>query len=197
ILRGHTQMVSSVNYSPDGRRLVSRDKSGRTLVWDAVTGKLLPKEPAPATLSPDNRSPDGRGVAVPVDDVVRIYRRPPPGGYDPWAEAEERRQILAPRWHAEDAAGAEQRGDWFAAVFHRRRLASIRPEDRPNRALLARALANLGRWQEALDTCGLLLENDPTLVPVYLERARLRLALGDRASATVDTLTGLGLASRS
>jgi tetratricopeptide (TPR) repeat protein len=65
------------------------------------------------------------------------------------------------------------------------------------RACLARACANRGRLQEALDLCDGLLAAQPELAPAYLERARLRLLGGRRPAADVDLLVGLALASRS
>jgi WD40 repeat protein/tRNA A-37 threonylcarbamoyl transferase component Bud32 len=123
-LRGHTRAVRSVVYSCDGTRLVSRDASGATLVWDVASGQLLPDEPPPQRLTADNVSPDGAIVAVPDGHLIRLWpRRPPPGGYNPWAEDLEQRKILAPAWHAEQAAAADKAGNAFAAAFHRRRLA--------------------------------------------------------------------------
>jgi dipeptidyl aminopeptidase/acylaminoacyl peptidase len=123
-LRGHTSFVSSVAYSPDGSRLVSTDLSGKRMVWDAAGARLLPDERPPNRLPLSSVSPDGEHVAVPERAVVRIYRRHPvPGGYDPWLEDAERRRVQVPLWHDAGSAAAANRGDTFAADFHRRRLA--------------------------------------------------------------------------
>jgi WD40 repeat protein len=123
-LRGHTAGVSSVAYSRNGARIVSIDFSARTMVWDAATGQLLAGEAPPQCLAPDNVSPDGTTVAIPDGNVVRLWsRRPPSGGFDPWAEDRQRRRVHAPAWHAQEAAAAEKAGDTFAAAFHRHRLA--------------------------------------------------------------------------
>jgi WD40 repeat protein len=195
-LRGHTAEVLSVYYSPDGARLVSTDRSGRTLVWDAVTGKPLPDEPPPPRLRADNVSPDGATVAVPDGNVIRLIpRRPAPGGYDPWAEDLYRRTALAPAWHAQVARDAEQHGDWFAAAFHRRRLAQLRSDQPEHRLDLARALGQRGRWREALEVCDRVVARHPQLAPAYLDRSRLRRACGDRPGADRDSLTALALAA--
>ena len=39
-LRGHTDYVLSVAYSPDGRKLASGDKNGTVRIWNAQTGSL-------------------------------------------------------------------------------------------------------------------------------------------------------------
>jgi WD40 repeat protein len=123
-LRGHPDALIAVSYSADGTRLVSTDVSGSTLVWDAATGKLLPGEPPPPRLAEDNVSPDGATVAVPTGNLLCLWpRRPTAGAYDPWAEDLNRRKVLAPAWHAQEAAAAAKAGNAFAAAFHRRRLA--------------------------------------------------------------------------
>jgi hypothetical protein len=123
-LRGHTHFVTSVCYSPDGSRIVSSDGNGKTLVWDAA-GKLLPDEKPPPQLTNSNVSPDGKHVAVPDRDTIRIWqRRPRPAEYDPWTEDALRRFVQGPLWHAAEAEAAQKRGDAFAAAFHRRRLAA-------------------------------------------------------------------------
>jgi hypothetical protein len=198
VLRGHTDTVYSVCYSPDGSRIVSADAFGRRLVWDAATGERRLDEPVPPAPAASNTSPDGRRVAVPDGDVVRVWsRRPEPGGYDPWAEDQARRTALAPAWHAADAAAAEYRGDWLAALFHRRWLARNVPGDSLRQVGLARTAWRAGRLQEALETTGRLLAEDPGFAPGYLERSRSRLAAADGPGARADMLVALALASRS
>jgi hypothetical protein len=120
-LRGHTADVRSVGYTPEGTRVVSTHASGKTLVWDAASGQPLPNETPPQSLAVDNVSPDGQFVAVPHGTDVQVFRRQPvPGDYDPWAENAERRHVQVPLWHAEQAKAARQRGNDFAAAFHRR-----------------------------------------------------------------------------
>jgi hypothetical protein len=85
--------------------------------WQRVKEKGL-------LVNPVDVSPDGETLTEPNSEFLRLWRRPPlPYGYDPWAEDRERRMALAPAWHDEDAAAAEDAGDWFAAAFHRRLLA--------------------------------------------------------------------------
>jgi WD40 repeat protein len=104
-LRGHTGWVSSVSYSPDGTRIASASQDGTIRIWDARTGQLLAGE-----------KPSAPGAGA---DAAW----PSSGTYDPWAEDFQRRTVLASLWHAEELQAAQQRGDAFAAAFHRRYLA--------------------------------------------------------------------------
>ncbi len=59
-LPGHLGTVGAVEFSPDGKRLVSADQAGLVIVWDATTLKeykrwQLPGEVHHATFAPDNR----------------------------------------------------------------------------------------------------------------------------------------------
>jgi hypothetical protein len=115
--------VFSVCYSPDGSRIVSRDITGKTLVWDAA-GNLRPDDKPPQPLTSSNLSPDGNLVAVPDGDTIRLWRRrPAPGDYDPFAEDDRRRRVRTPLEHAELLDAAQLPRDAFAAAFHRRCLA--------------------------------------------------------------------------
>jgi hypothetical protein len=200
-LRGQTFRVSTVSYSPDGTRLASASQDGTVKVWDARSGaELLSLRGHTGFVNSVSYSPDGTRLAsASQDGTVKVWdaRLPAPGGYDPWAEDFERRQALAPTWHDEDAEAAEQRGDAFAAVFHRRWLLRVRPDVSLERVRLARTLARFGLLRDALDLCDHLLADQPGLAPAYLERARLRLLAGQKPAADADTLVGLTLASRS
>jgi hypothetical protein len=44
-LRGHTNSVPKVAYSPDGRRMVSTSSDKTVKVWDAQTGRMWPSRP--------------------------------------------------------------------------------------------------------------------------------------------------------
>jgi hypothetical protein len=174
-IRGHTNWVTSVAYSSDGSRLLSTDTDGKSLVWEAAGGKLVPDEKPTPPLTNSNLSPDGKHVAVPDGTVIRIWLRRPPPGDDPWAEDWQRRQGQVPRWHAEQAAAALQRGDAFAAAFHRRRLA-----EGDNLRLLAWAQLAAGEEPACLQTLAGLREEQQGLAVRWQVSATLASALAVR-----------------
>ena len=75
-LRGHTDAVNGVAYSPDGTRLASASSDGTVRVWDAITGQEL-LTPSPATRTTSDAvafSPDGRRLASAGDDrTVQVW----------------------------------------------------------------------------------------------------------------------------
>jgi WD40 repeat protein len=136
-LRGHTSGVFCVCYSPDGTRLASAsglfDKTVK--VWDTQSNSLVltlrghTDEVAAVCFSPDGT----RLASASHDQTIKIWdtrtgaqagELPHARAYDAWAEDLYCHTSVAPAWHAESAHAAEAQGDWFAAAFHRRLLAS-------------------------------------------------------------------------
>ena len=129
-LYGHTGGVSSVAFSPDGRRLFTWDGRGEMRAWSAEDGKPVPADNPPprpnsgfAALSPDGRLFALRGYLTLQD--VRIINRLRAAPLWPLPDAAERKH-----YHSEQARLAEQQQQWFAAAFHLGRLLL----DEPNNA---------------------------------------------------------------
>ena len=71
-----TQNITSVQWSPDGSRIVSANDDGYLEIWDAISGGLLQEFQGHAgTVNTISWSPDSTrfASASPIDKVVRIW----------------------------------------------------------------------------------------------------------------------------
>ena len=77
VLRGHTEIVTTIAYSPDGQRIASGSvyPENKLGVWDAVTGKQLAmKEGHDNEVKLVAYSPDSRYIATAsMDQTVRLW----------------------------------------------------------------------------------------------------------------------------
>jgi WD40 repeat protein len=88
-LVGHTRLVTSVDFSPDGRRLVSASRDRDAILWDASSGKALRVLRGHFGPVSDARfSPDGRWIVTAgprsvglwlasTAELIRLLRGPP------------------------------------------------------------------------------------------------------------------------
>jgi WD40 repeat protein/tetratricopeptide (TPR) repeat protein len=131
VLRGqYWNGLSKASFTPNGRTLITADSAGRETVWRLPAGKPLGGIAPPAASGRYLVSPDGRFEARLRGNTIHVVARSRfSAGYDYWEEEQARRQPGALAWHMQRAAAAEQRGDWFAAVFHRERAVLLSPWD--------------------------------------------------------------------
>ena len=61
-LKGHTDVVTSVAFSPDGRRIVSGSFDSTVKVWDASSGQEILTLKGPGSVDSVAFSPDGRRI---------------------------------------------------------------------------------------------------------------------------------------
>jgi hypothetical protein len=176
-VKGHTGLVLSMAFSPDGTRLVVRYADNSVKAWDLRTQQETPPpNPLPrfADPGPVDVSPDGRFLALPVGDDVRVidtrlsreelaYRRalaaPDPARHA-WeaAQAERAGQPFAVLFHLDRAGCAHaERGEWDKARAHFGRVTAMEPNDLGGWRRLALANLGAGRTDAYRDTCGRLL----------------------------------------
>jgi hypothetical protein len=130
-LTGHVAPIEAYGFAPDGS-LFSRDTDGANLQWSLPSGEAAAASGVDPTPLPAE-SPDGQWT-VDIDRrdpaVLRVVRLNPHAlAFHPWKEAALNRARHMADWHAADAAGAEARGDWFAAAFHLRALVATELDD--------------------------------------------------------------------
>lgn len=122
---GHESGVVSVAYSRDGKHLYSKDMKERTLKWDAATNRRI--EDKAGSFADTLENPNRRTQVVKNGRDVLVVRRTKDRD-DLWSEDHDRREYWKSIWHAEDAAKFEAEQSWFAARWHLKRLAELKPK---------------------------------------------------------------------
>jgi WD40 repeat protein/tRNA A-37 threonylcarbamoyl transferase component Bud32 len=183
-LVGHEgNYVMTVRYSPDGKWLLSSDEKGGVRMWDAETGK---PRPLPTSLF---SVPGGLGLAISSSGRWLAFATPMTGGVmliDTVLTAEEnRRHHEACRpdidWHDREARAAVENHMWFGAWFHLQYVLQSRPDDADSRLRRGTALAEMGRWDEAIGDFQEVAQKAPDRAEVWRD-----LALAQRAAGQTD-----------
>ena len=74
-LQGHHSQVTSLAYSPDGRRIVAGSYDGTVIIWDASTGqsiRTLDSHASPWVLSAAF-SPDDKRIVTGATDGIKVW----------------------------------------------------------------------------------------------------------------------------
>jgi tetratricopeptide (TPR) repeat protein len=186
-LRCQTQYVFKVAFSGDGKTLWSQEASGVTKAWDLKTGKEIENPGKPPAFGRQNDlHPSLPLLALPYGDTIHLVDLSPPDADElAWRKAMAR---FDPFWHEEQAKSGEAAKNWFAAVFHRSRLAEQAPWNFDHWEKLDSDCRQLGNYHPALAVCDRLLRRSPTLAPIYGRRSALRLSCGDSWGGWADLL---------
>jgi hypothetical protein len=199
-LKIHTGGVSSVAFSSDGRRIVSRGQSGNVLSWDASSGRRLPDAPAALPTGALTVAVYGN-LRVHADGaMLRLERLLSPDEQRRIQQDEERLaailQASARReFHTTEAESAEKRSQTFAAVFHLDRLLPLLPGQRSallqrRRTILAAALKANRNDAWAARALARQAVGDHTSVPGRATLSSLRAVLAQHQDAPQDRLYG-------
>jgi WD40 repeat protein len=123
--RQTSRRLASLEFSRNGGRLIATDDREKVHVWDARTGKPIPKAKDRPGVRKAFHSPDGKWLVVSEDGALRLARAPDR------KELAFRRRMTAPDpvWHRRQAGRFAKEKRWFAAAFHLDRLLRIRPTD--------------------------------------------------------------------
>jgi WD40 repeat protein len=74
VCSGHSKIVTSAEFSPDGQQVVTSSYDGTARVWDAATGRQLTALSHPGAVYTATFSPDGHRVLTAADDrTARIW----------------------------------------------------------------------------------------------------------------------------
>ena len=75
VLRGHTDYVYPVAYSPDGRWIASGGWDNRVRLWDALTGEQCAKPPHPGVVEALAFAPDSSWLVTGcrADNRLRVW----------------------------------------------------------------------------------------------------------------------------
>jgi WD40 repeat protein len=151
VLKGHTAPVTSIAYTPDGKRLASTSRDTTVKLWDPSSGQEILSLRAHVD-HPDAVvfSSDGRRLASASNDI-RIWETEEIGSRAPNSAAasltDHPERVRA--WHRNQAQACEQEKQWFGVNYHLDRLFELEPNSPDVHGRRGNAAAAQGQWDRA------------------------------------------------
>ena len=182
----HQGQVNSVCFSPDGTKLATASWDGTTRLWDVASG-LAENAPQIARwarwLAAADLDSAGALQPLPVAaasaNVEAMWASGGPPRVRQKRKFDQRRQA---GWHQNEAAEAESRRDWFAAVVHLQRLVKLEPENSDVRERLATAEKSFRIQREDAAVAGAI-----NVTPESNLVAGLKVAIGTKSDWSPDS----------
>jgi WD40 repeat protein/tetratricopeptide (TPR) repeat protein len=181
----HEAAIRSATFARDMHLLVVGGADRTARVWD-LSPDERPAEDLPrlAQLFTGQRlGAVGAFQAVPAAEWRALWQSLRAKYPDTFAPAPAAARLA---WHRTVARDSETHKDWFAAAFHLGRLIAAAPKEAGLRVRRARALGELGRWDEAEADLTAALESGERRAEVWRRRGEARLAREDWEGAADD-----------
>jgi WD40 repeat protein len=191
-LRGHTSVVNSVAYSPDGRRLATASDDGTIKLWDTGTGQeVFTLRGHTSRVLCVAFSPDGRRIVSGSSDQTAKV----------WDVDASRAEVLSRREAVAQAASGEsflQAGRWDQAAAALTRALTLKVDNSRLRLARGQALAGLGQFPQAEADFAEVIRRQPQDLQVRCYHVLSLLEMGDQAGlrrACSDLLGEFGTAT--
>jgi hypothetical protein len=145
-LKGHTDAINNVSFSPDGQRLVSSCRDQDFRLYDVESGyELIKLQSGRGTDGEIHFSPDGKLIVRTLAGIFSTWSNEDLSALQPAFSG----QTSDFAWHQAEATAAEKASDWFAARFHQDYLAKLEPDNVSHFLSSANACLQLGDFKGA------------------------------------------------
>jgi WD40 repeat protein/serine/threonine protein kinase len=179
VLGGSRRAITSLAFSPDGRRLASVSPDRPVQLWDVATGREIlaltdtPYRPACVAFAPDGR----RLVLSTAEGWVAVWDSE---FLEPSARARAAAD-LALGWHWEQAVRADRDKAPFAVIFHTDRGIAAGARELKWYVYRAWGHAELGHWGAARADYAWMVKQSPDACWIWYRYAIAHLGAGDAA----------------
>ncbi len=174
-IKGHTDAVVSLDFSPDGRRLASGGQEGAAVLWDTQSGQeALILRRQLRSLNGVAFSPDGQRLAAIASHAARDIRI-----WDSSARSTDDSSTRLKAWQLAEASGAESLRCWNVAIAH---LDALIDSSAPDGDLWKRrgnCHAELCDWKAAMANYARTCELAPASIDHWYRRAAACLGAND------------------